>query len=246
MMGALTGKKVLVIGGSAGIGLATAAHALRAGAEVAISARGAERLERAAQTLVEEGGHVAHETVDMRDRAAVAAYLARQAPFDHLVLPGATVYRTTFSDMEEQKAKDSVHAKFWGPFWAAYDARDHIRRGGSIVFYSGVANRRPVPGYVIGAVIDGAIDAATRSLAHELAPRGIRVNCVSPGVIETAYVERIPPEVKEELFGAYARKVPVGRVGQADDCALAGMYLMTNGYVTGEVIAVDGGAESAP
>lgn len=245
-MGVLAGKKVIVIGASAGIGMATAAHALRAGAEVALSARGAERLQRAAETLAKEGGRIAHETLDMRDRMAVAGYLARQAPFDHLILSGATVYRTTFSDMEEDKAKGSVHAKFWGPFWAAYDARDHIRRGGSVVFYSGVANRRPVPGYVIGAVIDGAIDAATRSLAHEFAPRGIRVNCISPGIIETAYVERIPPEVKEELFGIYARKVPVGRVGQADDCALAAMYLMTNGYVTGEVIAVDGGVESAP
>lgn len=245
-MGALSGKKVIVIGGSAGIGMATAAHALRAGAEVALSARGAERLQRAAETLGEEGGRITHETLDMRDRPAVAAYLARQAPFDHLILSGATVYRTTFADMEEDKAKGSLHAKFWGPFWAAYDARDHIRRDGSIVFYSGLANRRPVPGYVVGAVIDGALDAATRSLAHELAPRGIRVNCISPGIIETAYVERIPPDVKEELFGAYARKVPVGRVGQADDCALAAMYLMTNGYVTGEVIAVDGGVEAAP
>lgn len=245
-MGALAGKKVIVIGASAGIGLATAAHALRAGAEVAISARGMERLQRAAETLAKEGGSLSYEALDMRDRAAVAAYLKRQAPFDHLILPGATVYRTPFADMEEDKAKGSVHAKFWGPFWTAYDARDHIRRGGSMVFYSGLANRRPVPGYVIGAVIDGALDAATRSLAHELAPRGIRVNCISPGIIETAYVERIPPEVKEQLFGAYASKVPVKRVGQADDCAQAGMYLMTNGYVTGEVIAVDGGIESAP
>lgn len=245
-MGALSGKKVIVIGASAGIGMATAAHALRAGAEVAISARGIERLEQAAATIAKEGGSLSHETLDMRDRAAVASYLKRQAPFDHLVLPGATVYRTPFADMEEDKAKGSVHAKFWGPFWAAYDARDHIRRDGSIVLYSGLANRRPVPGYVIGAVIDGAIDAATRSLANELAPRGIRVNCVSPGIIETAYVERIPPEVKEQLFTSYANKVPVKRVGQADDCALAGMYLMTNGYVTGEVIAVDGGSESAP
>lgn len=245
-MGELAGKKVIVIGGSAGIGLATACHALKAGAAVAISARGEERLSRAAESLKREGGQVAHEALDMRDRAAVAAYLKRQAPFDHLILSGATVYRTTYADMEEDKAKGSLDAKFWGPFWAAYDARAHIRRGGSIVFYSGLANRRPVPGYVIGAVIDGALDAVTRSLANELAPRGIRVNCISPGIIETAYVERIPPEVKEELFGTYARKVPVGRVGQADDCALAAMYLMTNGFVTGEVIAVDGGVESAP
>ena len=83
-MGALSGKKVIVIGGSAGIGMATAAHALRAGAEVALSARGAERLQRAAGTLAKEGGCITHETLDMRDRAAVSAYLARQAPFDHL------------------------------------------------------------------------------------------------------------------------------------------------------------------
>ncbi|MHB1217540.1 MAG: SDR family NAD(P)-dependent oxidoreductase [Alphaproteobacteria bacterium] len=131
-MGALSGKKVIVIGGSAGIGMATAAHALRAGAEVALSARGAERLQRAAEALAKEGGCIAHETLDMRDRPAVAGYLARQAPFDHLILPGATVYRTTFSAMEEDKAKGSVHAKFWGPFWAAYDARDHTSGGTAV------------------------------------------------------------------------------------------------------------------
>ncbi|MFO0997713.1 MAG: SDR family oxidoreductase [Alphaproteobacteria bacterium] len=243
----LNGKKVVVIGGSAGIGFASAAHAIRAGAAVAISARGEERLARAARSLGEiAGAPVAHEVLDMRDRRAVAGYLARQAPIDHLLLPGATVYRTTYDDMEEDKARASIDAKFWSPFWAAYDARAHMTRGSSIVFYSGLANRRPVPGYVVGAVIDGAIDAATRSLAHELAPAGIRVNCISPGIIETAYVERIPPEVKEELFGAYARKAPVGRVGQADDCAQAAMYLMTCGFATGQVLRVDGGIESAP
>ncbi len=243
----LEGKRVVVIGGSAGIGLASAAHAIRAGATLRIAARGEERLKRAAETLGQlAGAPVAHEVLDMRERKAVASYLARLAPIDHLLLPGATVYRTTYEDMEEDKARLSLDAKFWGPFWAAYDARSHMARESSITFYSGLANRRPVPGYVIGAVIDGAIDAVTRSLAHELASLGIRVNCISPGIIETAYVERIPPEVKEELFGAYARKAPAGRVGQADDCAEAAMYLMTCGFATGQVLRVDGGIESAP
>lgn len=243
----LSGRRVVVIGGSAGIGYASAEMALAAGAEVAISARGEERLAAAAARLTERFGRdVPWRVIDMRERAEVAAYLASVAPIDHLLLPGANVYRTTFADLDEELARASFDAKMWAPFFAAYDARPHMRRGGSIVFYTGLANRRPVPGYVVGAVIDGALDAATRSLAYELAPEELRVNCVSPGIIETAYVERISPEVKEELFSAYAVKVPVGRVGQAEDCAKAAMYLMTTGFVTGAVLRVDGGIESVP
>jgi NAD(P)-dependent dehydrogenase (short-subunit alcohol dehydrogenase family) len=247
IQGDLKGQKVVVIGGSAGIGQASAARAYAAGAELAISARGAERLEKAAKDLMAAGGRpVAHEIIDMRDRAMVAAYLKRHAPFDHLLLPGAGVYRTTYDDLDEEKARLSIDAKFWGQFWSAYDARHLMPRGGSITFYSGVANRRPVPGYVIGAVIDGALDGCTRALAHELAPLKIRVNTISPGVVASSFVERISPEVKKSLFDAYAAKVPVKRVGESDDCAQAAMYLMTTAFVTGQVLRVDGGAESVP
>lgn len=243
----LSGRKVVVIGGSAGIGYASAEMALDAGAEVAIAARGEERLKGAAERLSAKSGRdVPWRVIDMRERTNVATYLASVAPFDHLLLPGANVYRTSFADLDEEKARASFDAKMWAPFFAAYDARPHLRKGGSITFYSGLANRRPVPGYVVGAIIDGGLDAATRSLAYELAPEELRVNCISPGIIETAYVERISPEVKDELFGAYAAKVPVGRVGQAEDCAKAAMYLMTTGFVTGAVLRVDGGIESAP
>ena len=247
VQGDLRGQKVVVIGGSAGIGHASAARAYAAGADLALAARGAERLEKAAKDLMAAGGRpVAYEVVDMRDRAMVASYLGRQAPFDHLLLPGAGVYRTTYADLDEEKARLSVDAKFWGQFWSAYDARAHMPRGGSIIFYSGVANRRPVPGYVIGAVIDGALDGCTRALAYEFAAEKIRVNTISPGVVNSSFVDRITPEVKKELFDGYARKVPVGRVGESDDCAQAAMYLMTTAFVTGQVLRVDGGAESVP
>lgn len=148
-MGAPDGRKAVIIGGSAGMGLATAEMAVDAGAEVAIAARGRERLVTAAERLGERGGRaVEWHVLAVEDRAAVAAFLADCAPFDHLVLPGSTVRPVLYDDLTEEAAHAAFNSKFWGPFWAAYDGRAHMRRGGSVIFYSGVAAKRPVQGYV--------------------------------------------------------------------------------------------------
>jgi NAD(P)-dependent dehydrogenase (short-subunit alcohol dehydrogenase family) len=246
-MSELAGQKAVIIGGSRGIGYATAELALRAGAEVVIAARSKPDLDEAAARLEKIAGKkIAHGVVDMRDRVQTADFLARVAPFDHLVLPGATVYHAPFNAFDLDKARASFEGKVWGMFTAAYDGRRHMRKNGTIIFYSGVANRRPVPGFLLGAMIDGALDAATRAMAWELRPEGLRVNCISPGIIETSWAKRITPEQHKELFGGYAAKVPVNRYGQSEDCAKAALYLMGNTFVTGQVLAVDGGIEAAP
>jgi NAD(P)-dependent dehydrogenase (short-subunit alcohol dehydrogenase family) len=246
-MSELAGQKAVIIGGSRGIGYATAEMALRAGIEVAIAARGYDDLSAAVSNLEKIAGKpIVHGVVDMRDRAQTANFLARVAPFDHLVLPGATVYHAPFNEFDIEKAKTSFDGKFWGMFTAAYDGRRYMRKNGTVILYSGVANRRPVAGFLLGAMIDGALDAATRAMAWELRPEGLRVNCISPGVIETSWAKRITPEQHKELFGGYAAKVPVNRYGQSEDCAKAALYLMSNTFVTGQVLAVDGGIEAAP
>jgi NAD(P)-dependent dehydrogenase (short-subunit alcohol dehydrogenase family) len=246
-MGDLSGQKAVIIGGSRGIGYATAELALRAGAEIAIAARGEANLKQALARLeIIAERAVPHATLDVRERKAVADFLEREAPFDHLILPGATVYRASLEDFDAEKARTSFDGKVWSAFLAAYDGRRHMRKGGTIVFYSGMANRRPVPGYLVGAMMDGALDALTRALAFELGREGLRVNCISPGIIETSWAERLSREDYARLFGGYAAKVPIGRHGQPEDCAKAALYLMSNTFITGQILAVDGGVESVP
>lgn len=248
----LSGKKVVVIGGTKGIGYATAEMALTWGADVVVASRSRENVAKAKERLEKSAGRapeatVTAEVLDGRDRSATAAFLARHAPFDHLALPGSEVVRMSMEDLDEAGARAYFDSKFWGPFWAGYEARRHIRPGGSITFYSGVANRRPIAGYTMGGAVDGAIDALTRSLAWEFREAGIRVNCVSPGIIDTGIGQAIrTPEEWAEWERYHSERQPVRRLGRPEECARAGLYLMTNGFVTGEVLAVDGGVEAIP
>jgi NAD(P)-dependent dehydrogenase (short-subunit alcohol dehydrogenase family) len=243
-MVSLEGRKVVIIGGSYGIGYATALMALDAGAEVAIAARGADRLAAAAQALRARGGpEVRSQALRVEDRPAVASFLAGCAPFDHLVLPGSTVKPILYDDLTDENAREAFESKFWGPFWAAYDAQPHLRRGGSIVFFTGVAAKRPVKGYIMGACINGALNAATRSLALEFAKIGVRVNTIAPGLCDTPLNDILHPHDKEERYAQMAARLPVGRIGHAEDCALGAIYLMANGYVTAQLLGIDGGQE---
>jgi NAD(P)-dependent dehydrogenase (short-subunit alcohol dehydrogenase family) len=240
----LTGKKLVVVGGSYGMGLASAKAAVRLGAEVAIAARGLANLEAAAAELERLGGKpVPMHTLQIEDRAAVRAFMAENAPFDHLLLPGSTVKPILYDDLTDENAREAFDSKFWGPFWACFDARPHIRRGGSIVLYSGVAAVRPVKGYMMGAAINGAINAATRSLALEFAKQGVRVNTIAPGLTDTPLNDLLHAHDKEERYKALGSRLLVGRVGHADEMAQAAVYLMCNGFVTAQVLGVDGGQQ---
>lgn len=243
----LKDKKVVIIGGSYGIGRATAEQAVDAGARVAIAARGVDRLQEAAAAL-EARGHqpVPWCAFTIEDRAAVADFLADCAPFDHLVLPGSTVRPVLYDDLTEEEARAAFESKFWGPFWAAFDARPHLRRGGSIVFYSGVAAERPVKGYVMGASINGAINAVTRSLALEFAPLGVRVNTIAPGMTDTPLQDILHGHDKQERYEHFSTRLPVGRIGTADELGMGAIFLMANGFVTGQVLGIDGGHVCMP
>lgn len=242
-MGRLEGQRVLVIGGSAGMGFGIAKMAVDEGADLAIAARGPERLEEAALDLEGRGGRdVVRRSLEVEDRSAVRELMKEFAPIDHVALPGSTVQPVSYDDLDEEVARGSFDSKFWGPFWTVFDARPHMRRGGSFVLFSGVASRRPVPGYVVGACINGALDAATRSLALELGPLGLRVNTISPGFVMTPLFGALhdPEDVEERLDDAQ-RRLPVGRVGTPEEAASVAMMFMTNGFITGQVLVLDGG-----
>jgi NAD(P)-dependent dehydrogenase (short-subunit alcohol dehydrogenase family) len=246
-MRSLDAQRILVIGGSAGMGRSTAEMAVDQGAAmVAVSGRDPDRLAQAVSDLTGRGdAEVLGRALAIEDRAAIASVLAELAPIDHLVLPGSTVVPVRYDDLTPAIARAAFDSKFWGPFWTVYDARPHLRRGGSIVLFSGVAAERPVKGYLMGAAINGAINALTRSLALELGPLGVRVNTIAPGAVLTPLWDTLhTPEEKAAMVAKATERLPVGRPGTAHEAGHVAIFLMTNGFVNGQVVGLDGGALS--
>lgn len=244
----LSKLKVVVIGGSSGIGFSTALLAARLGANVCIASRNSERLAAAVTEIKRLSKHrVTARQVNIEDRSRVKDFLDEVGSIDHLLIPGSTVIPQLLPDMTEEVARAAFDSKFWGPFWCAIDARGNMPHGGSITLYSGVAAERPVKGFVIGAAIDGAVNALVRSLALEYGPHKIRVNAISPGLILTPLLTTIDHFVsRADPSDELAARSPLRRAGEPVHCALAAIGLMLNEYITGEVINVEGGARSMP
>jgi NAD(P)-dependent dehydrogenase (short-subunit alcohol dehydrogenase family) len=234
----LDGRRIVVLGGSSGIGLATAQAAAREGANVVIASSRRARIDEALTTLPAGAeGHV----LDLADSDAAQALFARLGVFDHLVFTaGETLQLGPLATTDFDAARRFFTLRFWGAYCAAKFGSSSIRSGGSIVFTSGVAGRRPHPGWSLGASICAAMEGLTRALAVELAP--IRVNIVSPGVVRTALWANMAEAERAALYQQVSDRLPVGHVGDAAEIAQAYLYLMRQTYSTGQVLAVDGGA----
>lgn len=230
----LQSKRVVIIGGSSGIGLATAKAAVTAGAKVLIAGRSVEKLK---QAQAEIGSDVEISSLDLLQEDAVKQFFAEVGIIDHLVIPGSSVKAGPFRELKSADGRKSMDSKFWGALLAAKYAQMHDQ--GSIVLFSGTLSRRPFPGYAVVAAINGAVEALGRALALELAP--VRVNVVSPGVVATPVYEGMSQEQREAFFQNTANQLPVKRIGVPEDIAATVLYLMDNGYTTGTVIGVDGG-----
>ncbi len=236
-MGQLAGRRVVVVGGSSGIGLGAARAAAEAGAAVTIASRSAERLATACAAI----GHGAHSAVlDTTDDAAVTAFFA-DTLWDHVVISAAQTRTGGVQTLSMADAYAAMDSKFWGAYRAARAAK--LAPGGSITFVAGGLAHRPSAKSVLQGAINAALESLGRGLALELAP--IRVNTISPGLIDTPLLERLGETERQARLGAAAASLPVGRAGTAEDVAQAILFLMTNGFSTGATVLLDGGAAIA-
>jgi len=229
----LKGKKVVVVGGSSGIGLATAEMAQREGADVIVASRNVTRLDAAAERL-----NAVAIPADVTSDDSVIDLFRRCGPVDHVVVTAAQLRTGPFKTVAMEDVRATMESKFWGA-WRVARAAD-IRPGGSLTLVSGFLSVRPRPNSAIVGSANGALESLTRALALELAP--VRVNAVSPGVIDTPIRAAMPEEARREMLAKAAASLPVKRVGQGEDIARQIMAFMANGFATGSIVYIDGGA----
>ncbi|WP_433121019.1 SDR family oxidoreductase [Micromonospora sp. CA-246542] len=233
----LTDQRVVVLGGTSGIGLATAARAAQEGAQVVVASRNRHRVDRALAALpAGTQGYVA----DLADPADVTRLFQGLGPFDHLVYTaGEPLALMSVDALDLAAARTAFNLRYFGALAAVHAALPHLRPGGSITLTTGTANHRPKAGWSVVAGITGAIDALVRSLAVELAP--IRVNAVSAGVIRSPLWDSLSEDTREQMYDHLSTSLPLGRVGEPEEVAEAYVYLLRSTYATGTLVTVDGG-----
>jgi NAD(P)-dependent dehydrogenase (short-subunit alcohol dehydrogenase family) len=229
----LAGKKVVVVGGSSGIGLSTAELAKREGAEVIIASRNGDRLNAVAANL---GARAI--AADVTSDESIENLFRACGPVDHVVVTAAQLRSGPFKTVAMADVRATMEGKFWGAWRVARSAE--IRPGGSLTLVSGYLSIRPRPNSAIVGAANGAIESLARSLALELAP--VRVNAVSPGIIDTPIRAAMPEAARRDMLAKTAASLPVGRVGVGEDIARQILAFMTIGFATGSIVYIDGGA----
>ncbi|HSW86427.1 MAG TPA: SDR family oxidoreductase [Rhabdochlamydiaceae bacterium] len=232
----LSEKRIIIIGGSSGIGLAIARAAALEGATILIAGRSQERLQSALQSIQ---GRAEGIYLDVSSEESVQTFFSNIGSFDHLATPGSSVHPGGCLHLETAKARESFDSKFWGQYFAAKYGAPQIRPGGSIVLFSGVLGHRPLPETATIAAVNGAIEAFGRALALEIAP--IRVNTICAGYVDTPLFAKLTEKEREALFDQLSKELLVKRIGLPEEIAETALYLMSNNYTTGSTIFVDGG-----
>lgn len=237
----LAQQRILIIGGTAGMGLAAARRLAALEADVTIVGRSQGKLHKA---LAEIPGRATGHVADFTDATAIDSLFARVGRIDHLVLTAsADAAWGPFPSVSAAALRAALEGKLLGYWQALQAALPHLRRDGSVVMLSGAASRTAMPGTSGLAAVNGAITQMACTLARELAP--LRVNVVSPGLVDTPAYDPLPTDVKAGMFAGAAQSLPVGRTGTSDDIAEAIVYLLGNGFTTGAILDVDGGARMA-
>ena len=227
----LHGQHVLILGASSGIGLASAQLAAALGAQLTLAARNGQRLQQACATL--EGARLRQ--ADLHDSRSFGALLHELPPIDHLLITAGTASLPTLAESSESGMQSMLQERLTGPLLLIRDALPLLTANASITLLSGQLASRPAAS---GALL-AAVETLAPALTLELAPR--RVNAVSPGYTDTALLDRMLGEQKQSVLDHLATQLPTRRIGVADNLAQAIIFLMTNPYVSGEVLHVDGG-----
>jgi NAD(P)-dependent dehydrogenase (short-subunit alcohol dehydrogenase family) len=235
MTGLLKDRTVLVVGRGSGLARAVVLAARDEGAQVIAAGRDREALPAAYDG---EPG-VSTEYVDLTDEASIAALGERLGTVDHVVSTASSRARGRVADLDRDAVRRSFDTKVIGPLMLAKHLAPRMSGDGSFVIFSGVAAAKIAVGTMAVAITNAAADTLARSLALELAP--IRVNAVSPGVIDTGAWDALGEEGKADYFAGITARNPVRRIGTADDVARAVLFALTSTFLTGQTLHIDGG-----
>ena len=235
MTGSLQDQTVVVIGRGSGLARAVALAARDAGAQVIAAGRDQRTLEAA---YASEPG-VTTEAVDLTDEASIAALGKRLGPVGHVVSTASARARGRLADLDRDAIRLSFDTKVIGPLMLAKHLAPRMSKGGSFVIFSGVAAAKIAVGTMGVAITNAAADTLARSLALELAP--IRVNAISPGVIDTGAWDALGEDGKADYFADMSSRNPARRIGTADDIANGVLFAMTSTFLTGQTLHIDGG-----
>lgn len=233
----LRDQRIVIVGGSSGMGFAVAEGALAEGAKVVVASSDRAKVDAAVARL---GVGASGGVIDVADEASAAAFFADVDGFDHLVFTAgeAGLGRAPgpVAELDFDAAKEGTNVRFWGALVAVKHALGAISPSGSITLTDGVLAHLPMKGMPLATAFGGAVEHLVKGLAVDLAP--IRVNSVCPGLVMTERLAGWPAEMIQQMTG----RLPLPRAAEPAEAAQAFLYLMKGGYTTGQVMVVDGGA----
>jgi NAD(P)-dependent dehydrogenase (short-subunit alcohol dehydrogenase family) len=234
----LDGQQVVVIGGSAGIGLATAHQARAEGAEVVLTGRDPDRLEQAAADVGARGSTA----FDVNDRAALDAFFRDlPGPIDHILVTAGGPYYAPLAELDRERALRDYDEHQWLAVEVARHSVGRVRPGGTLLFMGGTGGRRRGPGLALIAAATAALPALVANLAVEIAP--IRVNLIAAGFVDTPLSAALLGAGLEQRREQLRTTLPIRRVVEASDVAALAVHLMSNTALTGATFDIDGGQQ---